>query len=101
MHRGYLSIHTKPEGAIKIDRRWRTGWIPITSGEQEGHFLDFDPAENGTAGQVVRYSSFSYGIEVVGKSLDHWFDRLCEFAKNADPYGSDLWFLLPPISTGE
>ncbi len=98
MHRGYLKIHAKPDGAIKIDRRWRPNWIPLTAGEQMGHFIDFDPGENGKQGQVVRFNSSSFAVDVVGNSLDDWFNRLSTLAKTADAGQDEFLFELPAIT---
>ncbi|WP_020467824.1 SMI1/KNR4 family protein [Zavarzinella formosa] len=60
-----------PEGPIRPDW-WNRRWIPITFNQGNCHFLDLDPAEGGTLGQVCDYDIEGPRTRLIAPNYRAW-----------------------------
>jgi cell wall assembly regulator SMI1 len=71
-------IRFAPANAVKEDRGWRPGWIPVSRCEGDLHFLDLDPGPSGKIGQVVYWSLQFEPPGVVASSLAEFVSRAAD-----------------------
>lgn len=53
---------------------WSPGWLPIADTDGFGFYLDLDPAEGGTRGQIIYWASDAGAESLVAPSLADWFE---------------------------
>lgn len=78
----------EPNGPIKGDEWWRLGWIPFCGDGGGDHLcVDLDPAEGGTAGQVISMWHDMPNRDLTGTSLTDFIEII---AADADA-GHLVW----------
>lgn len=69
---------SEPQDGIK-DNWWNKRWVPFTDNGSGDHCcLDLDPAESGTAGQIITMRHDSAERELLSPSLADWFESYVE-----------------------
>jgi molybdopterin molybdotransferase len=64
---------------IRIDARWRAGWVPVMDADGDKLVLDLDPAPGGSVGQVFQwYNNGSTRLEVLAPTFGEWLAKLAE-----------------------
>src|SRR4051812_4799985 len=64
---------------IRVDARWRPGWVPFLDADGDKLVLDLDPAPGGSAGQVFQwYGNGATRMRVLAPSFGGWLASLAE-----------------------
>lgn len=72
----------EPNGPIKGDEWWRLGWIPFCGDGGGNHLcVDLDPAEGGTAGQVISMWHDMPNRDLIGISLTDFIEIIAADAE--------------------
>lgn len=71
----FKTLHSSPVAGVRADW-WNPRWIPFTHDGGGNHLcLDLDPAEGGTAGQVITVWHDSGERALAGSSFGDWCTR--------------------------
>ena len=71
----FEALHSSPAAGVRTDW-WNPRWIPFTHDGGGNHLcLDLDPAEGGTAGQVITVWHDSGERALAGSSFGDWLTR--------------------------
>ena len=70
--------------SCKLDRSWRTNWIPIGEFNGDHLFIDMDPSEHGIPGQIVETHEDGKYLAVIASSISHLLDRVASNVKNGE-----------------
>jgi len=64
---------------IRVDARWRPGWVPFVDADGDKLVLDLDPAPGGSVGQVFqRYANGATRMRVLAPKFGEWLSGLAE-----------------------
>ena len=83
---GFPEACIRPAKSIRSDLDWRARWIPIARRENDLIFIDFDPAEKGTSGQVVLFNGSARTLSVIGANVTEFIDGLKKAGGYIRPY---------------
>lgn len=71
------------DSRVREDRFWQTGWLPF-AGEIEWVFIDRNPAEGGSDGQIVRWNRDDSFGDVVARDLSHFLELSIEMVESGN-----------------
>lgn len=94
---GVFDEITSDGGSTVSSRWWDTGWIPFShDGMGNSLCIDTAPAENGTAGQIIRMWHDDADRPVEATDFRSWFADLVEGVETGKYVYSPEWGILTP-----
>jgi len=82
----------EPEGPLKGDEWWRSGWIPFCGDGGGNHLcIDMDPAEGGTPGQVITMWHDDPQRQFIDASLTDFIETIASDAEEGELAWSEEW----------